>query len=327
MNARRRVLAAAALCAFAPGFGRTQPAKRTIRLGVLGAASAATTRHFFSALLDGLRERGYVEGRNLVIDYRWAEGMPERYPQLAAELLAGNPDLLFTGPDTAALALKSLTSKVPIVFVVGFDPVGIGVVQSLARPGANVTGFSVFLYELTGKRFALLKESVPSLARLAVLHRAGDAKVLSQLKELEQQAGALRVQILPFGFSSAEDFAPAFKAMAEARAGGVLAIADALLFVHRKQLAELALQYRIPSSFETAEFADAGALMAYSVNFTAQYRRAATLIDRILKGASPAEIPVQQATTFEFVINLKTAKALGIKIPNLVLVQATRVIE
>lgn len=326
MDARRRVLlVAAGISALASALARSQSTAKGVRLGVL-ATSVKSTQHLLSAFLDRLRELGYVEGRNLTVDYRYSEGKSERFAPLVAELLASKPDLLVVSTDPMALAAKSLTSSVPIVFMLGFDPVGIGVVSSLAKPGANITGIGVFAYQLIAKRLSLLKEVVPSLARAGALYRDVDRTVLPQLEELDRQGKKLRVEISRFVLRSADDLEGAFSAISKAGVGAVLSMPDATLFQHRQRISELALKHRIPSSFAASEYVDAGGLMSYAPNLAAQFRHGATLVDKILKGANPGEIPVEQVTTFELVINIRTAKALGVKIPDAVRVAATRVV-
>jgi len=274
-----------------------------------------------------MRDLGWVEGRNLVLDVRYAGGDPARYTSLAAEALALKPDVIVAGTDAVARAAAALTKSVPIVFILGFDPVGSGLVQSFARPGGNVTGFSILAFELVAKRAALLKEAVPRLERLGVLYREGDADAQRSLAPLASEMRKIGVTLIPAGAKQADDLPKAFEKMAQDGAQGVIEMPEPLFFQECQRVAELALKHRLPTTFTTVEHAHAGMLMAYAVDLVAMFRRAATLVDKILKGANPATMPVEQANVYELFLNLRTARALGLTLPASLLVRATRVIE
>ena len=324
---RRRLLIASGALLAAPiaAFGQSKPEIR--RIAYLGSTSGESGRHLVRAFFDELSKMGWVDGQKLRIDMRWAEGDPKKYDSLAAELLASNPDLFVASVDAIARYAAARTKTIPIVFVLGFDPVGLGVVKSLASPGGNVTGFSVLNYELLPKRLSLLKEAVPKLVRLAVICREGDKEAQKWVKLLADDAGKLGIRILPGAMRDSEDIVAVFKDLARQKADGVLNVPEPFFFQHRKLMADLAVQHRMAALFGATEFADAGALMAYSTDFAAVYRQAARLVDRILKGAVPAAIPVEQSNVYELIVNLRTAKALGITVPRAILLQATRVIE
>ncbi len=304
-----------------------QPAK-VARIGYLGSAGPGTpVSHLLDAFRQGLRELGYVEGRNIAIEYRGAEGRFGRLPDLAAELVRLRVDVILVGGTPAALAAKNATGTIPIVLAGVGDPVGTGLVASLARPGGNITGLSFQTPELSAKQLELLKEAIPELSRVAVLSNPGNAGTAPMLRETELAARALGVQLRVMEVRSPDQFASAFARMRRERAGALLVLADPLFFLHRAQLAELAAKSRLPAMYGVTEHAQAGGLMAYSPNFANLFRRAATFVDRILKGAKPADLPVEQPTRFELVINLKTAKALGLTIPPSVLIRADQVIQ
>jgi ABC-type uncharacterized transport system substrate-binding protein len=313
----------------APLAAEAQPAAKIARIGYLGGRNPSVS-HLHEAFLQGLRDLGYVEGRNIVIEYRDAEGRFERSPALAAELVALKVDIIVTAATPHAQAAKQTTKTIPIVFIALGDPVTSGLVTSLARPGGNVTGSSFFSPELVGKRLELLKEAAPGLNRVAVLWQPGDvpertAKDL--LKEADIVAQALGVQVQFVEARGPADFDRAFSEMTKARALSLSVLTSAILFTERRRLVDLAAKHRLPAVYPWREAADAGGLMAYGPNLPDLYRRAATYVDRILKGAKPGDLPVEQPTKFELVINLKTAKALGLTIPPSLLARADQVIE
>jgi putative ABC transport system substrate-binding protein len=277
----------------------------------------------------GLRELGYVEGKNIVIDYRFAEGKFDRLPDLAAELVELKVDVIVAQVTQASLAAKGATKTIPIVMQGVSDPVGTGLVASLARPGANITGTSAMSAEVVGKSLELLKETVPKLSRVAVLWNPNNAIFQAQmLRETQIAAGALAVELQILGAGGAEEIDQAFAAMTRGRAGALLVLPDPVFnFLHRARIVDLAEKSRLPAMYGARDFAAAGGLMVYGPNYADLFRRAATYVVKILKGASPADLPVEQPTKFELIINLKTAKALGLTIPIPLLGRADEVIE
>ncbi len=326
MNDRRKVLVSAA--ALLPAWPLPSPAQgegRVRRVAYLGTSEAS--RHLVDAFVSNLPKHGWFVGRNLVLDVRVTESDPSRVPALTNELLALKPDLFVAATDVYAQAAVSANSTVPVVFVLGFDPVGVGLVRSLGRPGGRCTGFSVLNWELNPKRLALLKEAVPRLDKVSLLYREGDPNARAALELTEQAGRDLRIEVQRAPIQGPDDFAPAFRRMARLGAKGVLNVPDSLFFKWRQQLAEMALQHRLAAMFGATEYADAGMLLAYGTDFRNVFERAAGLVGRILKGADPAAIPVEQANTYELVLNLKAARSLGIDLPRSLLLQATRVIE
>ena len=312
----------------APLAAEAQQAAKVARIGILGGSAAPTPLR--EAFLQGLRDLGYVEGRTVVIEYRFDEEKLERLPALAAELVALKVDVIVTGSTPAALAAKQATRTLPIVFVAVGDPVGSGLVTSLARPGGNVTGLSNLAPELVGKCLELLKQAVPGVSRVAVLWQpgaVGERTEKDMLKEAEVAARALGVRLQFVEARGPEDFDRAFSDMTRARAGALTVLGSAMFFSERRRLVDLAAKNRLPAVYPWREFVDAGGLMAYGPDLADLFRRAATYVDKILKGAKPADLPVEQPTKFELVINLKTAKALGLTIPPSLLGRADQVIE
>jgi putative ABC transport system substrate-binding protein len=281
-------------------------------------------------LLQGLGDLGYVEGRNVVIEYRFAEGKHEQLPARASELIALKVDVIVAGATLGALAAKQATSTLPIVFAVVGDPVTSGLVTSLARPGGNVTGLSSMSPELVGKCLEQLKQAVPGVKRVAVLWQPGAVGERTEkyiLTEAEAAGRALGVQLQFVETRGPADFDGAFSKMTRARAGALAVLPSAMFFNERKRLVDLAAKHRLPVVYMAREFVDAGGLMAYAPDLADLYRRAATYVDKILKGATPADLPVERPTKFELVVNLKTAKALRLTIPPSVLARAAHVVE
>jgi putative ABC transport system substrate-binding protein len=315
---------------FSPVAAEAQEAAKIARIGYLPLNLAAGP-DLHEAFRQGLRDLGYVEGRNLAIEYRDAEGKTERLPALAAELVALKVDVIVvTGGTLAALAAKQATRTLPIVFTVAADPVTDGLVTSLARPGGNVTGLSAFALELVGKRLEQLKQAVPGLSRVAVLWQpgaAGERTEKDMLKEADVAARALGVRLQVVEARSPEDFDRAFSDMTKAHAGALTVLGSAMFFNERRRLVDLAAKHRLPTVFPWRQGVDAGGLMSYGPNGPDLYRRAATYVDKILKGTKPADLPVEQPMKFELVINMKTAKALGLTIPQSVLGRADQVVE
>jgi putative ABC transport system substrate-binding protein len=326
MENRRELLALSA--AFLPVWPMpllAQDARSVRRVAYLGTSSAS--QHLEGAFVASLQQHGWVVGKNLAIDVRHTEGDPARLPALTNELLALKPDLFVSATDIYARAAAAADTTVPVVFVLGFDPVGVGLVKTLGAPGGRSTGFSVLNWELNPKRLALLKEAVPRLGRVSILYREGDPNARRALELTEQAGRDLKIGILRAPITGPDEFSSAFKRMAQAGAKGVLNVPDSLFFKWRRQLAELAIQHRLAAMFGATEYADAGMLLAYGTDFKDLFVRAAALAGRILKGADPARIPVEQANTYELVVNLRTARSLGIDLPRSVMLQATRVIE
>jgi putative ABC transport system substrate-binding protein len=277
-------------------------------------------------LRDGLRSLGWVEGQNIVIEYGWAD-TPDRLPEKAAELVRKKVDLIFAPSSTQVEAARQATNTIPIVFATHADPVGVGHVASLARPGGNVTGVSMLMTELSAKELEILKEAVPLATRVGVLWDPTTPSHPEALKAVAAVAKKLRVQLVSMPVRSAQEFDSAFAAIAKAKAEALLVLVSPLTIAGRTQLAAAALKYLLPAIFGFAANADAGGLMSYGANYLVLHRRAADYVDRILKGANPADLPVQQAQEFELVINMKTARALGMKISQRLLVRADRVID
>jgi putative ABC transport system substrate-binding protein len=305
-----------------------QQAKKIPRIGYLIGASTSSYAARTEAFRQGLREFGYVEGKNISFEYRSAEGKPDGLPELAAELIRLKADVIVTGGGPSVTrAAKEATVTIPIVMANDGDPVGNGFVTSLARPGGNITGFSTLTTEISGKRMELLKETVPKLARVAVLGTSTGSATAPSLKEVELAAGALKVQLQYLDVLSPKDIETAFRAATKGGADAVLVLAGPFFPSQRKQVADLAAKSRLPAIYPFPEFVEAGGLMSYSANITDLFRRAATYVDKILKGAKPADLPVEQPTKFEFIINLKAAKQIGLTIPPNVLVRADKVIK
>jgi ABC-type uncharacterized transport system substrate-binding protein len=313
----------------APLSGDAQQAPKVPQIGLL-SLNLAPNRHLHEAFRQGLRDLGYVEGRNLVIEYRDAEGKPERLPALAAELVALKVDLIVAPSTPAARAARQATTTLPIVVPNMGDPVWDGLVASLARPGGNITGLTVFTLELVGKRLEQLKQAVPGLSRVAVLWQPGvfgEPTEKEMLKRAEVAGQALGVRLQFVEARGPDDFDQAFSDMTRARAGALTVLGSAMLFNERRRLVDLATKHRLPTVFPWRQGVDAGGLMSYGPNGPDLFRRAATYVDKILKGAKPADLPVEQPTKFEVVINLRTAKALGLTIPQSILLRAEQVIE
>jgi putative ABC transport system substrate-binding protein len=326
------LIVALALGILAAPLADAQQAGKVPRIGMLVGSSpeSPTARAVLDAFRQGLRERGYTEGKNIVIEYRWAQGRFERFPELAAELVRLKVDVIVTGNTPAALAAKHVTTTIPIVVAVMADPVRDGLVQSLARPGGNITGLTFLAPELTPKRLQLLKEAVPGVSRVAALwHLAavGERTMKDMVKETELAARTLGVQLQFLEARSPNDFDRAFSAMTRERADALIVFPSPMLYGEHKRIVDLATKHRLPAIYGFREAVDAGGLMAYGVNIPDLLRRVAIYVDKILKGAKPADLPVEQPTKFEFIINLKTAKTLGLTIPQSVLIRADQVIE
>jgi putative ABC transport system substrate-binding protein len=328
---RRAFVAGTAGLGLVVGCGRLpwqgQAAPKVPRVGVLGEHSPGDPFH--EAFRQGLQELGYLEGQNLALEYRYAHGLTDRIPERTLELLDLNLDVLVVGGGIAALAAKAQTATVPIVFTTVGDPVGSGLVASLARPGGNVTGLSnnVGAFALSGKQLDLLKTAVPQVTRVAVLYHPYTLIWRTALNELREAARPLAVDLQELEVRQPAELASAFSALAAWGVGAVVILSDPMLGNELAQLARLAAEKHLPAIYPRREFAEAGGLMAYGPNFSDNWRRAPYYVDRILKGTKPADLPVEQPREFDFVVNLKTAQALGITFPHEILLQVTEVIQ
>ena len=320
---RRELLAALGGAATWPLAARAQQKLPTI--GYLGTAAAAAWAPWTAAFVQRLHELGWTDGRTVEIQYRWAEGRSERWAEIAAEFVRLKVDVIVTGGN-AAVAAKQASSAVPIVFALVDDPVGLGLIASLARPGGNVTGLSIQNPDLAGKRVELLREVVPGLRRLAIMANVELPSAASEMREVQTAARTLGLDATTFPIRRAEDIAPAFEAL-KGSADALYVVGDGLVITHRVRINTLALIARLPTIYPVREYVDAGGLMSYGPNFPDQFRRAADYVDKILRGAKPGEIPVEQPTKFDLVINLTTAKALGLTIPESFLLRADEAIE
>ena len=305
-------------------FAAAQQAVKVARIGYVSLGSAVDAA---KALRQGLRELGYIEGQNLVIEDRYAEGKAERLPELVAELVSLKVDIIVAAGTPPPLAAKRATKTIPIVMTSAGDPVGSGLVDSLARPGGNVTGMSLFSPNITGKRLQLLKDIIPSISRVAVLWNASNPIAALNVKEAEAAARTLGLRVQSLEVHGPEDMESTLPAAISGRAGALFALDDPLLFQYRQRIVDFAARNRLPASAFFKEFAHAGGLMTFGPDLAASGRRAASFVDKILKGAKPADLPVEQPTKFELVINLKTAKALGLTIPQSLLVRADEIIQ
>jgi putative ABC transport system substrate-binding protein len=327
-STRRRLLIALGAAALgSPLTPHAQPATKVWRIGFLGSESASGYRTRVDALRAGLRDLGYVEGRNFVIEDRWAEGKYERLPHLAAELVNLKVDVIVTISTPTTRAAQKTTTLIPIVMVGAADPVGGGFVKSLARPEGNITGVSNMAEDLLTKRFELLLSMVPKVSRVAILMNPSNTANIKAPERIQAAAQKRGVKILPVRAQSPQELDDAFSLMVREKAGAVMVSADPFFAQESRRIVALALKNRLPSVYGRGEFVEAGGLMSYGDSITDSYRRAATYLDKIFKGAKPADLPVEQPMKIELFINGKTAKALGLKIPNSLLVSADKVIE
>ncbi len=324
-------LAAALLLLTAPLTAKAQSAGKVYRIGFLAAGWGSGTAYLrpLEAFRQGLRELGWVEGQNVLIEYRFAEGRLERLPGLAEELVRLKVDVIAASPTPAALAAKDATRTIPIVGMSLTEPVGVGLVASLARPGGNVTGVAYgFDTDIFGKQLELLKEVIPKVRRVAVLSNPGNSPAQPLImSSVEGAARSLGLQLQVLEARGPGEFDGAFAVMAKERAGALLVTGGPMFFLHRARLADLAVKNRLPSMSTQGQWVEAGGLMSYGPSFPDLYRRGATYVDKILKGARPADLPIEQPTKFELLVNLKTAKALGLTIPQSLLLRADQVIE
>jgi putative tryptophan/tyrosine transport system substrate-binding protein len=308
-----------------PMAAESETAEKVRRIGLLMSTTPVAASHIVVAFADSLRELGHVEGKNVVFEYRWAEGKPEHFAKMAADLVQQKVDVIVASSQAPALAAKRATTTIPIVMVNATDPVQVGLVASLARPGGNVTGLSQQLTpEIRAKQVQLLKEALPRASRVAVLHSPATTVGLREY-EAAGQAFQLRIQFVEV--SGADDLERAFTMMAKDRVDAMLVPGDTLLFTERRRVALLAREYRLPGIYSLREFTEAGGLMSYSASLSEQFRRAAIYVDKILRGARPATLPVEAPSQYELVINMTTAKALGLAIPQSLLVRANEIIQ
>jgi putative ABC transport system substrate-binding protein len=322
-----RICAAIFLLA-APLAPEAQQAGKLYRVGYLSAGSRESHEPLAEAFWRGLIRRGWIEGQNLLVERRWAEGKNERLRALAAELAQRKVDVIVAVAEPAALAAKYATTSVPIVMLLVGDPIGSKLVESLARPGGNVTGMTFTpTLELLGKRLALLKEAVPHASRVAILSNPANPSHVRELTEVQAAARPLKLQLHRLDARSPEEFDRAFAVMVRERADGLLVLVDSMFTIHRTRLAELSATYRLPTMHGLREYVVGGGLMAYGVNMADYLEGAAFYVDKVLKGAKPGDLPIEQPTKFDLVINLKTAKALGLTIPQSLLQRADQVME
>ena len=315
----------AALCGAAvtwPLAARAQQASKVPTVGVLGADAAAWSP-WTAAFADRLRQLGWVEGRTIAFEYRWSEGRRERVPEIAAEFVRQNVDVIVSY-GSAISVLKQATTIIPVVFAVAVDPVGAGLVASLARPGGNVTGLSLQQMDVSGKRLELLRQVVPGFRRLAVMADAGYPDAVLEAHKLQATAHTLGIEVVPLEIRRAEDITPAFEAL---KADALYVISDALVMANRTRIITLALGARLPAIYSYRDYVQAGGLMSYGPNYSDLFRRTAEIVDKILHGTKPGDIPVEQPTKFELVVNLTTAKALGLNVPPTFLALADETIE
>jgi putative ABC transport system substrate-binding protein len=311
----------------APVGGEAQQAGKVHRIGFLGNSTPALEANLVGPLREGLRELGYVEGQNILIEYRWAEGKYERLAALVAELLARNVEVIVTAGTPASLAVQKATTSVPLVMVAVGDPVATGLVASLARPAGNITGLTSMGDELEGKRLELLRELIPTLSQVAALTNSGNASLKKASEVLQAVAAALKIKVLVVDVRSADQLDGAFDIIVQKRPHALLVPGDRVFLTNRVRIGQFAAQRRLPAMSAYRELVEAGGLISFGPSYAGMHRRAAFYVDRILKGAKPGDLPVERPTTFETVINLKTAKTLGLTIPQTLLQRADQVIE
>ena len=295
-------------------------------IGFLGTSTSLAMNRWVTAFVQRLRELGWIEGRTIAIEYRWAEARADRAAEIAAEFVRLKVDVIVTSATAVIVAAMQATSVIPIVFAAAGDPVGTGLVASLARPGGNVTGLSMQQTDLAAKRLELLREVVPGLRRLAILANVGGPAVVLDMREVEAAARTLGLEVITAEIQRGEDIVPAFEAL-NGRAEALYVVADAIMFNHRFRINTLALAARLPTMHGSREFVEAAGLMSYGANVPDLFRRAADHVDKVLRGTKPADIPVEQPTKFELVVNITTAKALGLTVPSTLLARADEVIE
>jgi putative tryptophan/tyrosine transport system substrate-binding protein len=323
---RREFIAGLGSVAVWPVVARSQDERKLPTIGFLGGATPSAWSQWTTAFAQRLRELGWIEGRTVAIEYRWAEGHSERFAEIATEFVMLNVGVIVTAGTEAVLAATQATSAIPIVFGTASDPVGTGVVTSLARPGGNVTGLSNQSADLAGKRLELLREVLPGLRRLAIMANIRSPIGVLEMRDVQAAARTLGIEVAPLEIRRAEDIEPAFAAL-KAQADALYVVGDALINANLTRIMTFSHTARLPTMFNARDFVQAGGLMSYGPNYPAQFRRAAEFVDKILRGAKPADIPVEQATRFDLVVNLTTAKALGLTIPETLLATADEVIQ
>jgi putative ABC transport system substrate-binding protein len=306
---------------------QAQQTGNVYRIGFLGNSTAALEANLVGPFREGLRDLGYVEGRNILIEYRWAEGKYDRFPVLIGELLALKVAVILTAGTPATLAVKKATTSVPLVMTAVGDPVGTGIVPSLSHPGGNITGLTAISTEMDAKRLELLREVVPSVSYTALLWNAASPLQVLAEKQVQAAAQVLRMRVLSLGVKTEEEIKSALAVMARERPDALLVLADRLLLHHRVLIMEFATRHRLPGVHAYRELVEAGGLMSFGPSYADMHKRAAYFVDRILKGAKPGDLPVERPRTFELVINLKAAKALGLTIPQSVLLRGTEIIQ
>jgi putative tryptophan/tyrosine transport system substrate-binding protein len=310
-----------------PLAAHAQQAGKVYRIGFLGNSTAALEANLVGPFREGLRDLGYVEGQNILIEYRWAEGEYERFPAITAELITLKVDVIVTAGTPASLAVKKAATSIPLVMVAVGDPVATGLVASLGRPGGNITGLTSIASEMEGKRLELLREVVPNISHIAVLWNAASPIQIIEEREVRAAAQISGMKMLSLGVRTVEEIEDALTTIVRERPGGLLVLADRLFLHHRTRIMDFAVQRRLPGVHAYRELVEAGGLMSYGPSYADMHRRAASYVDRILKGSKPADLPVQAPVKFELVINLKAAKALGLEIPPTLLARADEVIE
>jgi putative ABC transport system substrate-binding protein len=310
-----------------PSATQAQQRGHVPRVGYLGTSSASLEPELVKAFREGLRDRGYVEGQNILIEYRWAEGNYKRFPDLVADLVKLKVDLILTAGTPGALAAKRATQTIPIVMAVTGDAVGTGLVSSLARPGGNLTGLTTMVPDLEGKRLEILREVLPKLATLVVLLNTSNPYTAIPWEQTKISAKTLGIQLQPVEVQRPDDFQDAFARVARQRPDAITMVADRFLLAHRTQIVDFVAKTRLPAMYPYRDFVVAGGLMSYAPSYEDLFRRSAAYVDKILKGAKPSDIPIEQPTKFELLVNLKTAKMLGVPIPPSLLLRADHVVE
>jgi ABC-type uncharacterized transport system substrate-binding protein len=312
---------------FGGAVAQAQQTGKVPRIGFLGNSTAALEANLIAPFREGLHDLGYVEGKNIVIEWRWAEGKYERFPSLIAELIATKVDLIVTAGTPATIALKKATTTLPLVMIAVGDPVGSGLIASLAHPGGNLTGLTSISPELDGKRLELLREVVPKISHVAVLWNPTSPLQVAAERETQTAAHAMKIKVLSLGVQAEEQFDNAFATILRERPGALLVLADRLFLHHRARIMDFATKHHLPGVHAYVELVEAGGLMSYGPSYAGMHRRAAYFVDRILKGTKPADLPVEAPAKFELVVNLKAAKKIGLTIPQSVLYRADKVIK
>ena len=304
-----------------------QQPKQVPRIGFLGNSTAALEANLIGPFHDGMRALGYIEGQNIAIEYRWAEGKYERFPELIGELVGLKVEIIVTAGTPAAVAVKKAAPTIPLVMIAVGDPIGTGLMASLAQPGGNITGLSSIAVDLEGKRLELLREAIPKLSHVAVFSNPANAFHVLSEKEVQTAARAFGIKLSSLGVQSPEQFDKAFATIRKVHPGALFVLADRLFLHNRARMMDFAVQNRLPGVYPYQELVEAGGLMSYGPSYSDMHRRAATFVDKILKGRKPSDLPVEQPMKFEFVINLKVAKQIGLTIPPNMLARADRVIR